>query len=88
MTLEWPAALLIMFIILVVVVLASAPTLRRHEVQMAEVKAKGHEEYKALAEKSAALAQETRDLLATMQSDLAAVRVSVEKIETMMRDVS
>ncbi len=57
-------------------------------LQMAEVKAKGHEEYRALAEKFEALAQETRDLQAVMQADLAAVRVSVASIETMMRDVS
>jgi hypothetical protein len=88
MTLEWPAALLIMFVIFVVVVVASGPTRQRHELQMAEVKAKGHEEYRALAEKFEALAQETRDLQATTQSDLAALRVSVEAIETMMREVS
>jgi hypothetical protein len=88
MTLEWPAALLIMFLVFVVLVAASEPTRRRHELQMAEVKAKGHEEYRALAEKFEALARETRDAQAAIQADLAAVRVSVEAIETMMREVS
>ena len=88
MTLEWPAAILIMFLVFVVVVFASGPTRRRHELQMAEVKAKGHEEYQALAEKFEALAQQTRDAQAAMQADLAAVRVSVASIETMMREVS
>lgn len=88
MTLEWPAVVLIIFLVFVVVVVISEPTRRRHELHMAEVKAKGHEEYKALAEKFEALAQETRDAQAAMQSDLAALRVSVASIEAMMRDVS
>jgi hypothetical protein len=88
MTLDWPAALLIMFLVFVVLVGASEPTRRRHELQMAQVKATGHEEYRALAEKFEALAQETRDGQAAMQADLAAVRASVASIETMMRDVS
>ncbi len=88
MTLDWPVALLIMFVIVAVGVAAGGPTRRRHELQMAELKAKGHEEYQALAERFEALARETRDVQAAMQSDLAAVRVSVASIETMMRDVS
>ena len=88
MTLDWPVALLIMFVVVAVGVAVGGPTRRRHELQMAEVKAKGHEEYQALAEKFEALAQETRDTQAAMQADLAAVRVSVASIETMMREVS
>ncbi len=88
MTLEWPAAILIMFLVFVALVAASEPRRRRHELQMAQVKATGHEEYKAIAEKFEALALETRDLEAALRSDLAAVRVSVEAIETMMREVS
>ena len=88
MTIEWPAAVLIMFLVFVAVVAISEPTRRRHELQMADVKAKGQEEYKALAEKFEALAQETRAAQAAMQTDLAAVRVSAQSIETMMRDVS
>ena len=88
MTLDWPVALLIMFVIVAVGVAAGGPTRRRHELQMAEVKAKGHEEYQALAERFEALARETRDAQAAIQSDLAAVRVSVASIESMMREVS
>ena len=88
MTLEWPAAILIMFIILSVGVALGGPTRRRHALQLAEIKEKGHEEYQALAEKFEGLARETRDLQAAMQSDLASVRASVASIETMMREVS
>lgn len=86
--LGWPMALLIMFVIFVVVVAASEPTRRRHELKMAEAKAKGNEEYKALADMYEGLAQDTRDVQAALQNYLAAVRASVESIETMMRDVS
>jgi hypothetical protein len=88
MTLDWPAAILIMFVILAVGVGVGGPNRRRHALQLAEIKASGHEEYKALAEKFEALAQETRDAQAAMQADLGAVRVSVEAIEKMMREVS
>jgi hypothetical protein len=88
MTLEWPAAILIMFVILSVGVAIGGPTRRRHALQLAEVKAKGQTEFRALADKYEALAQETRDVQAAMQSDLAAVRVSVASIEAMMRDVT
>ncbi len=88
MTLDWPAAILIMFVIFAAGVAIGGPTRRRHELQMAQAKAKGHEEYRALAEKFEALAQESRDGRSAMQSDLAAVRVSVASIESMMREVS
>ena len=86
--LDWPMVILIMFVIFVVVVVAQEPRRRRHELQMTELKAKGSEEYSALAGKYEALALETRDAQAAMRADLAAVRVSVEAIESMMRDVS
>ena len=88
MTLEWPAVVLIMFVIIALGVALGGPTRRRHALELAEIKAKGHEEYQALAERCEALAKETRDAQTAMQSDLATVRVSVQTIETMMRDVS
>ena len=88
MTLDWPAAILIIFVILVAGVAIGGPNRRRHELEMAGIKAKGHEEYRALAERFEALAQETRDVQGAIQSDLAAVRVSVAAIESMMREVS
>ena len=88
MTLEWPAVILIMFVILAVGVALGGPTRRRHALDLAEIKAKGHEQYQALAEKSEALARETRDAQAVMQADIAALRVSVQAIEAMMREVA
>ena len=88
MTLGWPEAVLIMFVILAVGVALGGPTRRRHALELAAIKAKEHEQYQALAEKFEGLARDTRDAQAAMQADLAAVRVSVQAIETMMRDVS
>ncbi len=88
MTLDWPAAVLIMFLVFVAVVVVSEPRRRRHELQMAEVKARGTQEYRALAEKFEALAQESHDVQAAVRSDLDAVKASVASIESMMREVS
>jgi hypothetical protein len=88
MTLDWPVAVLIMFLVFVAVVVVSEPRRRRHELQMAEIKGKGLEEYRALAEKFEALAQESRDLQAAVRADLDAVKVSVASIDSMMREVS
>ena len=87
-TLDWPVVILILVLVFFAIIVVSEPRRRRHELQMAEIRAKGHEEYKALAEKFAALAQESRDAQAALQSDLAAMRVSVTSVESMMRDVS
>jgi hypothetical protein len=88
MTLEWPAVVLIMFVILAIGVALGGPTRRRHALELAEIKAKGNEGYQALAERCEAFAKETRDAQTAMQSDLAALRVTVQTIEAMMRDVS
>jgi hypothetical protein len=87
-TLDWPAAILIMFVIVALGVARGGPTRRRHALEMAETKARANVEYQALAGKFGALAQETREAQATLQADLAAVRVSVSSIEAMMREVS
>jgi hypothetical protein len=69
------------------VVIATMPANRRHQIKMAEIKARGGEEFKALNERYDALAQETRAAQTSMQADIAAIRASVESIEQMMRDV-
>jgi hypothetical protein len=87
---EWmngPLAFVIVVLIFFGVVMATMPANRRHAIKMAEIKAKGGEEFKELNDKYTQLAEETRTTQASMQADLAAIRASVESIEQMMRDV-
>ena len=78
---------MIAVIIFFAVVSMGRPAHRRHQVQMAEIKARSGEQFEALNAEYNKLAQETRETQATMQTDLAAIRTSVESIEKMMRDV-
>ena len=87
MTIEWPTAFLIVTLVFFALVAFSTPSRKRHEVQMAEIKAKSGEQYRALSDKYEELTQQTHELQAGMQADLAVVRASVESIEKMMRDV-
>lgn len=85
--LDGPMAFVVVVLIFFGVVMATMPSNRRHAIKMAEIKAKGGEEFKELNDKYTALAEETRTAQASMQADLAAIRASVESIEQMMRDV-
>ena len=85
--LNGPMAFVIVVLIFFGVVIATMPSSRRHAIKLAEIKARGGEEFKALNERYDALAQETRTAQTSMQTDIAAIRASVESIEQMMRDV-
>jgi hypothetical protein len=85
--LNGPAAFVIVVLIFFGVVMATMPANRRHQIKMAEIKAKGGDELKELTAQYTALAQETREKTSAMQTDIAAIRASVESIEQMMRDV-
>ena len=87
MTLGWPAALLIMFLVFVAAIAFSSPRRRHHEIEMTQIKSTQDAQYEALAADYTKLAEETHAVQTAMQSDLAAVRTSVESIEQMMRDV-
>jgi hypothetical protein len=87
MTLDWPLAFLIVTLVFFALVSFSTPSRKRHEVQMAEIKAKSGEQYKALSDKYETLAQRTSEVQAAMQTELARVAAGVESIEAMMREV-
>ena len=87
MTIEWPTAFLIVTLVFFALVAFSTPSRKRHEVQMAEIKAKSGEQYKALSERYEALAQDLHKTQEVIHADVAALKVSVESIEQMMRDV-
>lgn len=85
--LNGPLAFVIVVLIFFGVIMATMPSNRRHQIKMAEIKARSGEQFEALNAEYTKLAQETRETQAAMQADLAAIRASVEAIEQMMRDV-
>lgn len=87
MILTWPMAIVIVAVIFVGAGIAGTPATRRHKLQVEELRAKGSEQYRILADDFSKLAQETRDVQSSMRADLEAIRASVESIEAMMRDV-
>lgn len=80
-------AIVIVALIFVIAGIAGTPATRRHRLQIEELKAKGNEHYRSVADDYAKLAQETREAQSAMKADIEAIRSSVESIETMMRDV-
>ena len=83
----WPIAVVIVIVIVGVVAVAS--TIVGGNASVAAEKAKGEngEQYRLIAADYEKLAQETRDVAKAMQSDLAALRVKIDSIEHMMREV-
>jgi hypothetical protein len=88
MTLGWPAAIVIVTLIIVGVGTATTPAYRRSRFRLAEMKAKYDEQYQILADDYTKLAQDTRVAIRALQGDVARVATTVESIETMMREVS
>ena len=84
----WPLAMVTSVVIVMLVGSLGTPATRRHKIQVEELRARGNEEYRALADKYEALAKQSNDALATMRADCAALRETVDSIERMMREVS
>ena len=80
MTIDWPAAMIIVVLIVAVAGVSSGILNHPHDVALKTISEKYASQYQALA-------QETRDLLKAMQADLAEMRAKVESIERMMREV-
>jgi hypothetical protein len=86
--LEGPLGFMVVVIVFFAVASLGMPSHRRHQIQMAEIKARGGEKFEALTAEYTKLATQTREAQAGMQADITAIRASVESIEQMMRDVS
>jgi uncharacterized protein YoxC len=80
MTIDWPVALIILVLIIVVGAIVSGILNHPHDVALKTISEKYTSQYQALS-------QETRDLQKAMQTDLAEIRAKVESIERMMREV-
>jgi hypothetical protein len=87
MSIGWPAAIVLATLIMGVVILIVSRMATKGSLEVEEAKGKYMEQFQVLAEDYSKLAQETSEAQAAMRTDLAAVRVSVESIEGMMRDV-
>lgn len=85
--LEGPLGFVIVVLVFFAVATATTPSHRRHQIKLAEIKARGGEKFEELTAEYTKLAQETREAQASMQADIGAIRTSVESIEKMMRDV-
>jgi hypothetical protein len=87
MSIGWPLAVVVVAIVIGVVVYLSSLAAANAAVAAEEAKGKNGEQYKRLSADYEKLARETREFEATMQADIADMRVKVESIERMMREV-
>ena len=87
MNIEWPVALIILVLIVVVGAIASGILNRPHDVALKIISEKYATQYQALVSDYAALSKETKALQQAMQTDLAEMRAKMESIERMMREV-
>lgn len=85
--LDGPLGFVLVMLIFFGVATATLPSHRRHQMKMAEIKARDGERFEALNAEYTKLAKETREAQVSMQADIGAIRMSVESIEKMMRDV-
>jgi outer membrane murein-binding lipoprotein Lpp len=84
----WPAAVILVIVIIGVVALLSTIVASNAGVASEKTKGKFADQYSELVGDYEKLAQETKDLQAAMQADLAELRQKVESIEHMMREVA
>ena len=87
-TIGWPAAVVLVIVIIGVVALLSTIVASNAGVASEKTKGKLADQYRELVGEYENLAQQTRDLQAAMQADLAELGKKVESIEHMMREVA
>ncbi|MFA5844563.1 MAG: hypothetical protein WC971_07010 [Coriobacteriia bacterium] len=87
MTIDGPAAFLVVMFVILGISVVTTPSRRRHQIQMEEIKSRSGAQFEELNAEYTRLAQETRETQSSMQADIGAIRTSVESIEKMMRDV-
>jgi hypothetical protein len=88
MNIGWPAALILVIVIIGVVIAVSTWIGMRGAVTAEQAKGKSGEQYRKLAADYETLVKESRDVQAAMQADLVELRTKVDSIERMMREVA
>ena len=83
----WPLAVIIAVVVIAVVALVSAVVAGNASVAVEKAKGENGEQYRLIAADYEKLAQQTRDDVKTIRSDLTTLREKVDSIEHMMREV-
>jgi hypothetical protein len=84
----WPAAVIVMVLIIGGVALFSTVVASNASVASEKTKGKWADQYGELVGNYEGLARDTRDLQAALQAELAELRQKVDSIEHMMREVA
>lgn len=87
-TIGWPVAVVLVIVIIGGVALLSTIVASNAGVASEKTKGQFADQYRGLVGDYEKLTQETRDLQAAMQADLAELRKTVDSIEHMMREVA
>ncbi len=87
MSIGWPAAIVLVAIIMGVATLVMTQMATRGSIQVEDAKGKYGEQYRMLAADYETLAKETKDAEASIKADVTVLREKIESIEHMMREV-
>lgn len=83
----WPLVVVIVIVVIGIAASLSSVVAGNASVEAEKAKGQNGEQYRLLSADYEKLAQETRDNVKTIQSDLATLREKVDSIEKMMREV-
>ena len=83
----WPLAIVIAIVVIGAVAFLSTIVAGNASVAAEKAKGENGEQYRVIAADYEKLAEQTRDNVKTIQSDLATLREKVDSIERMMREV-
>jgi len=87
-TIGWPAAVILVIVVIGAVALLSTIVASNAGVASEKTRGKFADQYRELVSQYESLAQQTRDLQAAMQADLAELTTKVASIEHMMKEVA
>lgn len=83
----WPLVVVIVIVVIGIAASLSSVVAGNASVEAEKAKGQNGEQYRLLSADYEKLAQETRDNVKTIHSDLATLREKVDSIEKMMREV-
>ena len=87
-TIGWPAAVILVIVVIGAVALLSTIGASNAGIASEKTRGKFADQYRELVSQYESLAQQTRDLQAAMQADLAELTTKVASIEHMMKEVA